>query len=442
MGLYIQRGRSKWFYGRATVNGSAVHANLGVKIQGSPPASLRDLGDPLFERSRSAAQRSFDRWMDDLTRQATAEELAQKVVEARTGRRITPVLLRDLAQKWAEYPRSTKLSERYVASGVAGIRRFVEFMSHRFPFVKDLALVTEEHARVFLCEMRDQSLSPKRTNDVVKLLRSCFNWFGRESGVIFDPFARIPVQRVNTVHRKPFSPEELWEIFAEAKKSDPEIYALVVIAACSAMRLGDCVRLRWECIDLEGGWLSVQTAKTGAQVNIPIGHELKVLLESIPVNQREGVVFPRLLRQYEIAPDVLLRRFRRVLTSVGITNHTVEIAGDGGRVRKVSLRDFHSFRTTWVTIALSAGVPEEIVRKVTGHKSVDLVRENYNQPERETISRILSEKLPAVISRAADVPTLSAAFVLSRVASMSEQNWREVQARLLELAREHHIQVQ
>jgi hypothetical protein len=35
------------------------------------------------------------------------------------------------------------------------------------------------------------------------------------------------------------------------------------------------------------------------------------------------------------------------------------------RLRRASVRDFHSFHVTWVTLAPTAGVPPEIVRKVT-----------------------------------------------------------------------------
>ena len=51
--------------------------------------------------------------------------------------------------------------------------------------------------------------------------------------------------------------------------------------------------------------------------------------------------------------------------------------------RRASVRDFHSFRVTWVTLALTAGVPVELVQKVTGHKTVEVVLKHYFQPGRE-----------------------------------------------------------
>ncbi|MBL9192382.1 MAG: integrase, partial [Opitutaceae bacterium] len=51
MALEIQKGRSKWWYGRVTVNGADVVKNLGVQIKGVPPRTLREQGDAAFERS-------------------------------------------------------------------------------------------------------------------------------------------------------------------------------------------------------------------------------------------------------------------------------------------------------------------------------------------------------------------------------------------------------
>jgi hypothetical protein len=45
----------------------------------------------------------------------------------------------------------------------------------------------------------------------------------------------------------------------------------------------------------------------------------------------------------------------------------------GDSERAASVRDFHGLRLSWVTIALTGGVPLELVQKVTGHKTTDIV---------------------------------------------------------------------
>jgi integrase len=41
--------------------------------------------------------------------------------------------------------------------------------------------------------------------------------------------------------------------------------------------------------------------------------------------------------------------------------------------RRAWVHDFHSFRVTWITLALAAGVPLELVQRVTGHRTVLVV---------------------------------------------------------------------
>ena len=67
-------------------------------------------------------------------------------------------------------------------------------------------------------------------------------------------------------------------------------------------------------------------------------------------------------------------------------------------LRRASVRDFHSFRVTWVTLALTAGVALELVQKVTGHKTTDIVLKHYFQPGREAFRTALNQAMPALLT--------------------------------------------
>ena len=69
-----------------------------------------------------------------------------------------------------------------------------------------------------------------------------------------------------------------------------------------------------------------------------------------------------------------------------------------GSERRASVRDFHSFRVTWVTLALTAGVPLELVQKVTGHKTTDIVLKHYFQPGREDFRQALQSAMPRLLT--------------------------------------------
>jgi len=67
-------------------------------------------------------------------------------------------------------------------------------------------------------------------------------------------------------------------------------------------------------------------------------------------------------------------------------------------VRRASVRDFHSFRTTWVTLALMANVPMELVRMVTGHRTVEVVLKHYFRPGQNAIRQALERAMPTVLT--------------------------------------------
>ncbi len=108
-------------------------------------------------------------------------------------------------------------------------------------------------------------------------------------------------------------------------------------------------------------------------------------------------------------------------------------------LRRASVRDFHSFRVTWVTLALTAGVPLELVQKVTGHKTTDIVLKHYFQPGREDFRRALQSAMPKLLTRpspgsGAASEQKSAKDEMKEVLDkLTAKNWKRSKARLLSL---------
>ncbi|MFA6960461.1 MAG: hypothetical protein WC205_06910 [Opitutaceae bacterium] len=96
MSLEIKFGKSRWWYGRVTVRGRVLCKNLGVEIEGNPPARLSEVGDIVFERSRSKAQAALERFQIEIRKRSAAEELVQTIHEIRTGERIRSIELKDI----------------------------------------------------------------------------------------------------------------------------------------------------------------------------------------------------------------------------------------------------------------------------------------------------------------------------------------------------------
>ena len=101
-----------------------------------------------------------------------------------------------------------------------------------------------------------------------------------------------------------------------------------------------------------------------------------------------------------------------------------------GGLRRASVRDFHSFRVTWVTLALTAGVPLELVQKVTGHKTTDIVLKHYFQPGREDFRKALQSAMPKLLTNGQKSPKDEMKEVLEQ---LTAKNWKKSQARMLAL---------
>lgn len=85
--------------------------------------------------------------------------------------------------------------------------------------------------------------------------------------------------------------------------------------------------------------------------------------------------------------------------------------------RAASVRDWHALRATWVTLALAAGVPVELVRRVTGHASVEIVLKHYFMPDREQFRAALVDALPDVLTGGKTTKLLNPADELATLAN-------------------------
>jgi integrase len=99
-------------------------------------------------------------------------------------------------------------------------------------------------------------------------------------------------------------------------------------------------------------------------------------------------------------------------------------------LRRASVRDFHSFRVTWVTLALTAGVQLELVQKVTGHKTTDIVLKHYFQPGQEAFRKALQSAMPKLLMNGQKSPKDEMQEILAQT---SAKTWKKDKARLEKL---------
>lgn len=493
MGLEIRKTRDgKWrkiWYGAYEVDGKRHAVNLGIKIAGTPPASLklREEGDGLFERSRAKAQFKLDQIIEETRTKSNAVHLVEQLYEIKTGEKLECIKLKEISGEWLKIPRQRDPSKRYIQQCQSILNRFTKVLGATHKNVIDIGQVNKTMAREFMQAENERGVSPKTWNDSLKLMRTTFEHLLPEGTP--NPFSGIVSKQSETVFRQPFTPEELKAIVDESQHHD-FIRPIIITGICTAMRRGDCCMLKWADVDLMNAFIIVKTSKTGQTVNIPI---FPLLFEELSRHDRKGTyVFPGQAAMYQENPDGITWRVKKVLVeafsedsdveekllqapaeevrekahayieSLGATTKAARMLQasdlylDGvpsaqvcreigiskgslsgylneleattgckivkGRVgkrsttaklktdvemlrtsrgkgqRRASVRDFHSFRVTWVTLALNAGVPLELVQKVTGHKTTEIVLKHYFQPGREDFRNALQSAMPKLLT--------------------------------------------
>lgn len=517
-GLKIQKG-SKWWYGRYKIDGKTKQPNLKVEVKGVPPKTGEEHGDVVYEKAKAQAQVVLDNLIAELNANKNAVDSAQEVHRAVTGRKLTIHTLDDMESIWDKIPRRKKQTEDQRNNNVLHLSRFREWCKKNHPQIDKLDHVTYDMAFDFMNSEYISSLANSTWNKHLDTLQTVFSRAGAEA---FTDFVK---KKRDTIHRIPFSPEELADVL-NACMSDKIIYQLAVTASCTAMRKGDCCKLRWEDVNLDEGFIKVTTSKTGKKVDIPLMPILFNLI-SEQVGNGSQFVFPRLAGQYMGNHQQLTRTFKSILTTIGFddgrpqkelgfevsdycerdlrakteqflltvptegkrTNvrnsldaylqcksmrKAAEVAGiskatlslylneiEGftgiafieGKLRKkaqvavvpsrgvstiereqgvfkASVRDFHAFRTTWITIALLKGMPVDLVKLVTGHATTDVVMENYFNPHRAELKKAMTNALPNMLSDG-KTKRMTKEEILKLIQTQTADNWEQVRDTIL-----------
>ena len=431
MGVELTRKKdgslsSKWWYGRFTVNGKSKCVNLGVKVAGTVPRTMKNTGDAAFERSRMRAQLKLEELKKEAVSHKTAEHHLKELYEIKAGGGIDQVALTEMEERWELLPAKRKRSDQQTAVQKANLRRFREFMEMSFPHVQYLSQVTRKMALDWVKHLREIPYSGASHNIKLSVVRGLFEQLGPEAGILSNPFAGIPYQPLNTVHRKPFTEAELAGILEHA---DEIIRPVIMTGMCTAMRRGDCCLLKWESVDLDNNFINVKTSKTGEFAEIPLFPLLREELERHP---RTGeYVFPKAAAIYLKDDDRITALFKQALKDAGIEGTHVKRSYTK---RMASVKDFHSLRTTWITMALTAGVPMELVRRVTGHSTVNIVLKHYFRPGREDFREALESALPQTLTGRTQKRISPAEQLKELVAKASELDKDELVEKMTEIA--------
>ena len=198
------------------------------------------------------------------------------------------------------------------------------------------------------------------TNDMVTI-REIVNYALEKKLIHDDPLAGYSIKKAKTKPQPYWVQDELDRILAAARRQPhQDVYRLL---GWTGMRIGEVENLTWNDIDLDNRVIKIQAKagwkpKTGDVRSVPMSSEVVELLGRQPRHCPWVFTFPadRYGPVRQIRQRRLLDYLKRLLKKLGFPGH------------------LHTFRHTFISLALTRGVPEATVREWVGHVDDEMIR--------------------------------------------------------------------
>lgn len=315
-----------------------------------------------------------------------------------------------LAEAWHHYEMSPNRHD--IAKSTLDSKRtvwmaFARWMECNHVEIGHLADVTENAVAEYLADFRCRHAATTYNNHVC-VLREIFRVLADKAGMTHDPWANVCLRADDSMSRRELTVDEVERLYAAAVKLGPEWRLLIMTGIYTGMRLGDCCRLTWDCVNTARAVLQVIPEKTkrhlhGRPVTIPIHPQLLAELrareqETENPETRNAYVNPAVADNYLNRKWRIDEGLRKIFKSANIT---MSVRAEG-RSRKLVVASFHSLRHTFVSLSANAGVPIPVVQSIVGHCSSAMTRHYYH--ENEGALRQAVDAIPAIGTGEAHAP--------------------------------------
>jgi integrase len=231
----------------------------------------------------------------------------------------------------------------------------------------------------FLEELEREGYAASSINKYRTILCSTFNFAIRRNKYDHNPVSAVPQRREPPGRDRFLSPDDFRKLIAECE-SDPVLYAFVWIAATTGARKGEVLSRKWTQVYLEGSspHIYIPRSKNGRAKRLPLAEEAITALKGLPSYGQDDFLFPA---------DRASVRFTGRQDHIWDLRKPFQAACQRAGIKDLRIHDLRHMATT---ILFLEGVPEAIIRKLTGHRSRELERYEHLSPvlKRQTVNRI------------------------------------------------------
>jgi integrase len=300
-------------------------------------------------------------FVNDLTPARVAGIRAERIEGKRPSRK--EVREAEEAAKKAQISRWTvgKLWEEYKAQNpdlkglVTDENRYKLHLKERFgdKEPRDLVQLDIDRLRITLLKTR----KPQTVKHVLALLKRIVG-FGVNKSFCDGLRFKIEMPQVDNLRTEDLTPDQLAALVKAIDEDDNrEAAAIMKLALYSGMRRGEILKLRWDDVDLERGFVFIRAPKGGKGQSIPINDAAKLILETHPRGE-SPLVFPG--RNGNPRPKLNARFIRRIRKKAGFPK---------------GFRPMHGLRHVYAsTLASSGEVDMYALQRLLTHKSPQMTQ--------------------------------------------------------------------
>ena len=246
-------------------------------------------------------------------------------------------------------------------------------------------MISQAYAKALASGRRDGKggLSPRTVQYMHRILRQALQQAVRWQLLARNPADAVKPPKAERKEMKALDADEAAELIDAARETN--LFIPILLALLCGIRRGEIVALRWRCVDLDHGQLSViasaEQTRQGVREKSPkSGRGRTVALPSLVVDE---------LRQHRLRQAEGLLKFGVRLTD----RHHVVTRADGEPLQRRSLTHafdillkkkglrpvrLHDLRHSHATHLLASGVHPKVAQERLGHSSVAITLDLYS----------------------------------------------------------------
>ena len=286
--------------------------------------------------------------------------LAEKALKARVGEIVQgkfnieqtkkPVLFEKLIEKYLEW---AKTNHRCYWRDEQVAKVLLKFFGGKL-----LSQIKSWDIERYKRERKAQGRKPETINRELTVLKRMFNLAMQWDITTVNPVKGVKFMEVPKAFYRALEDEEFERIY---RASSPEFRPVLLCAYLTGMRRGEILKLKWEDVDLNAGYIFVKETKNSESRAIPMEDTLKNTLLELKVDSNEYVF--QSFRERSLTS--FYREFWKAITKAGVkcTFHTLR----------------HTFASNLVTRLKEDMVT---VMELTGHKDIRMLK-RYSHTKEE-----------------------------------------------------------